>query len=320
MATARLCGRIGLRSHTNAAPGRHLDYDHPQVSAVRTFVHRCHESHNVNKLLIANFDQVWTSLYKHSKRVLFKPAEKEGKHPSQQSRSVQKMLQSIREALELEAPEEEQEPSGYKVKPIALNAQAHISPIEGWRFPRTTTTVTWADGELSSAWVTIKDGTAPDPVVKKLNEELAGILEIHSQDSKSHMWNASTMLHFLGFMSTQLRLKRMKHNLTPKDGRALIICDKATQHACAAFEALRRRWEIENCALIVHGSSSDTVKVPGGWGAAGAPNDGIHQWYHLLRQSYQKVAAGQGRYMELRSALSTLDLAVDGSVRYTLLG
>ena len=316
--THRLFNRVGLKNHANGAPGRHLDYHHPQVASVRTFVEKCQETHNVCKLLVCNFDQVWTTQYNHSKRVWHKPFEKEGEHPNQHKPSVQKMIRSIRQALELEPPDQEE--PGYTVQSVVLNAQANITPIEGWRFPRTTTTLSWADGELGSSWVTIRDGTAPEELVQQLNEELKGILEIHSQDSRTHMWNSSTMLHFLEFLSVQLRLKRMKHGLSLKDGKALVLCDKATVHARTAFEPLRKRWEVENHAIIVHGSTSDTVKVPPGWGAAGAPNDGFHQWYHLLRQSYQKVAASQGRFLELRKALSDLDLAVDGSVRYTTLG
>lgn len=319
MQTHRLCNRIGLKSHTNGAPGRHLDYHHPQVTAVRTFIEQCSESHHICKQLVCNFDQVWTCLYNHSKRVLYKPAEHEGQHPCQQKPSMKKIMQSIRQALEIESGGDSEQQEGYRAREVVLNAQANVTPIEQWRNARTTTTLSWSDGELASAWITIKDGTAPDHIVKKLNQELAGILEIHSQDSRTHMWSSSTMLHFLGFLSTQLRLKRMKLNLTPQHGRALILCDKASQHACQAFEQLRRRWEIENCAVIVHGHSSDTVKIPPGWGAVGAPNDGFHQWFHLLRQSYQKVASGQGRHLQLRNALSHLDLAIDGSVRFTWL-
>ena len=323
MQTYRLCQRVGLSSHCNGAPGRHLDFDHPQVEAVRTFVEHCHDTHGINKRLILNFDQVWTTMYSHSKRVLHKPVESLGNHPSQHKPSMNKMIHSIREALAIESGEEsppEPDQPGYTPRPVVLNAQANVSPIEGWRFPRTTTTISWSDGELAAAWITIKEGSAPDHVVKQLNSELAGLLHIHVQDSKYHMWNSSTMLHFLDFLTVQLRMKRMKENLTPKDGRALILCDKASVHACQAFEPLRRRWENENCALICHGSSLDTVKIPPGWGAAGAPNDGWHQWYHLLRQSYQKVACNQGRHMKLRQALGDLDLAVDGSVRFSLLG
>jgi len=317
LATHRLFNRVGLRSHTNGAPGKHLDYEHPQVAAVRTFVERCSETHNVCKQLVCNFDQVWTTNYNHSKRVWHKPFEKEGEHPSRQKPSVQKMMKSIRQALLLE--EDDWEEPGYIVKPVVLNAQANISPVENWRFPRTTTTLSWADGDLASAWITIRDGTAPDHVVQKLNEELEGVLHIHNQDSRTHMWSSCTMLHFLEWLSVQVRVKRMKHKLTLADGKALVLCDKATVHSCEAFEHLRQRWQIENHAIIIHGSTKDLVKVSPGWGASGAPNDGFHQWYHLLRQSYQKVASSQGRYLELRQALGQLDLAVDGSVRYSTL-
>lgn len=323
MQTYRLCNRVGLRSHSNSAPGRRLDYEHPQVAAVRTFVQQCSQSHNVCKRLILNFDQVWTTMRRHSRRVIHKPLEREGQHPSSEKPSRQRMIQSIRQALDIEAYDElgaEQTQDRYQVQPVILNAQANVSPIEGWRIPRTTCAISWADGELASAWVTVKDGAAPDDVIQKLNQELAGTIHIYSHDSRSHVWNSSTVLHFLSYLSVEIRRKRLKRNLTPADGYALVLCDKATVHACAAFESIRKRWEQENAALICHGSSSDTVKIPPGWGAAGAPNDGFHQWYHLLRQSFQKIATGQARSLELRAALTDLSIAVDGSVRYTMLG
>ena len=72
MQCSRLCSRVGLKSHTNAAPARHLDSEHPQVQAVKAFVERCGETHGIHKRLICNFDQVWTTHYEHSKRVLYK--------------------------------------------------------------------------------------------------------------------------------------------------------------------------------------------------------------------------------------------------------
>ena len=316
MRTNRLCNRVGLKSHSSRAPARHLDALHPQVEAVKAFVAKCEgPPHYINKRLIANFDQVWTTTYNHSKRVLHKPEENQGKHKEKHSVSMQRMMKSIKQALMIEASDDANDSSTYQPKPIVLDAQANVSPIEGWRYPRTTTTLSWSDGELGASWITVKEGAAPTELINELNNELTGLLFIQPQDSKSHMWNASTMLHYLKFLSTQLRLKRMKHNLTTKD-RGLIFCDKAAVHACQAFSQLRERWERENCAIICHGSTTDTVKVPPGWGATGAPNDGFHQWFHLLRQSYQKVASGQGRFMKLRAALQELSLAVDGSVRF----
>ena len=204
-----------------------------------------------------------------------------------------KMMDAIRKALNVADTgadlEDEDEPIGYQPSAPVLNAAAQISPVENWRFPRTTTTLSWSDGELGGAWVSIREGSAPDEVVKQINSDLEGILEIHVQDSKSHTWSSSTMLSYLAFLGVQLRMKRLKHNLTLKDGKALIICDKAAVHGCKTFESLRRRWETDNHAIILHGGTSDTVRVPAGWGAVGAPNDGFHQFYHLLRQAFQKV-------------------------------
>ena len=316
MQTYRLCNRIGLRSHSSRAPARHLDAQHPQVEAVKTFVAKCEgPPHYINKRLIANFDQVWTTTYNHSKRVLHKPEEDKGKHNEKHSVSMQRMMKSIKQALMIEPPDDNDDSSAYQPKRIVLDAQANVSPIEGWRDPRTTTTLSWSDGELGASWVTVKEGAAPIELINDLNKEMSGLLFIQPQDSKTHMWNASTMLHYLKFLSVQLRLKRIKHGLTTKD-RGLIFCDKAAVHACEAFSQLRERWEQENHAIICHGGTSETIRVPPGWGATGAPNDGFHQYFHLLRQSYQKVASGQGRFLKLRAALEELSLAVDGSVRF----
>lgn len=306
------------------APARHLDSSHPQVEAVKAFVARCTETHGVDRRLIANFDQVWTVNFNHSKHVIHKPEERVGDQKPKYKPSMEKMLASIRQALMLESDESDNVPDAstkkktYVPQRPVLDAQACISPIEGWRFPRTTTTLSWSDGELGSSWITVKEGSAPEEVIKKLNEEMAGLLTIHVQDSKTHMWNGSTMLDYLQFLSVQLRQKRMKHGLSTEH-RALIFCDKASVHQTQAFAQLRQRWQRENCAFLCNGSTDDIIKVPPGWGASGAPNDGFHQWYHCLRQSYQKVSVGQGRYMKLRASLDKLDLAVDGSVRFTIL-
>ena len=288
------------------------------MAAVRAFVSNCVNTHGVHHRLICNYDQVWTVTFRHSNRVRYKVAEKEGTRPSAVKPSVQNMLTSIRQALNLEPADQSED--AYSVRNPQLDAQANVSPMEGWRQPRTTTTLSWNDGELGAAWVTVKDGAAPAEVIKRLNEELKGTLEIFSQDSGSHMWTSSSMLYYLEFLSTQLRLRRQRLGLGMRDGKALIICDKATVHSSSTFEAVRERWEVENNAIILSGTSSDLVKIPGGWGAAGAPNDGFHQFFHVLRQSYQKLVGGQGRHIKLRKAIEDLELSVDGAYRHKLLG
>ena len=319
--TQRLCNRVGIKSHSSRAPARHLDSAHPQVQAVKTFVSKCEENYGIDKRLICNFDQVWTTMYEHQKRVLHKPLEHAGEMKPANKPSMQKMVDTIRKALMIQSGADASnasESKGYVPAPVILDAQANVSPIEGWRFPRTTTTLSWADGDLGASWITIKEGAASEELVQKLNKELEGLLTIHIQDSKSHMWNSSTMLHYLQCLTIQLRIKRLKHGLTTSS-KALVFCDKAAVHATTAFASLRAQWERENAAILCNGSSADYIKVPPGWGAVGAPNDGFHQFYHLLRQSFQKVSSGQARFLKLRASLDQLDLAVDGSVRFTLL-
>lgn len=315
----RTCNRIGLKSRCSQAPGRHLPYQHPQMEAMRTFIKHCGSSHGVHPQLVGNFDQVWTALYEHKKRTYYKPIDNEGSQNNHVRNKTTKMVTAIRKALGLEGDDDKHQKQSVVEPGVTLNAEARISPIEQWRFPRTTTTLSWCDGELGASWVTIKEGSAPQDLVDKLNDELKGLIEIHVQDSRSHMWTATSTLHYLRFLSVQIRLRRIKLGLQPSQGKALILSDKATQHSCTTFEQLRERWEQENGAILIHGSSSSTIKVPPGWGAAGSPNDGFHQFYHMLRKAYQRLASSQGHSLHLRKRLDELDLSVDGNIRYSKL-
>ena len=60
------------------------------------------------------------------------------------------------------------------------------------------------------------------------------------------------------------------------------------------------------------------IKLPsqGGFGAAGAPNDGIHQYFHQLRRCYMKVVVGQGNSVAMRRSLENLNLDIDGNPRF----
>ena len=295
------------------------------MNAVRLFVAEACEKHSVHAQMVANFDQVWTQLYEHKTKTWFKGKEKENKFPSSTKPSMQKIASSIRSALHLEpttdeAVAEDEASNQYKVKYVELNAQANVSPIDNWRHPRTTTTISWCDGDLSSAFITVKSGAAPEKTIDELNRQLKGSLYIHCNDSKTHMWSSTTMLYFLEHLAICIRERRMKLNLKVSESRALILMDKAAVHACTTFHNIRMRFQEEHNVLLVHGSSGDLVRIPPGWGAAGSPNDGFHQYYHLLRKAYHHLAVGQGCKLKHRRALSELPLAVDGNTRFSLLG
>lgn len=145
----------------------------------------------------------------------------------------------------------------------------------------------------------------------------AQVLHVQVHESRSHMWNSGTMLDYLSFLSTQIKKKRIQLGLTPADGKALIICDKAAVHGCQAFERARCMWEHENDALLIHGSTADRIAVPGGFGALGAPNDGWHQFFHGLRRAWLKVAAGFGGSLRVRQSLARMSIAIDGNHRFS---
>lgn len=97
-----------------------------------------------------------------------------------------------------------------------------------------------------------------------MNTELRNTLHISTRHSgPSHMWTASTLGDYLEFLAGELRRKRLKHGLTAS-ARALILMDKAPQHASATFQQLRERFERSHNCILIHGASFEYVAIPGG--------------------------------------------------------
>lgn len=139
---------------------------------------------------------------------------------------------------------------------------------------------------------------------------------IDPHDSRSHMWQASTMMKFLDHFAIELRAKRQELGLDATS-RGLLLCDKASVHHASIFEDARQRWQQQHDCLIVHGASTDLVCIPGGWGATGGPNDGWHNHWHALRRSWMRVAAGLGGCAQVRRALQDMEISIDGNPRFS---
>ena len=195
-----------------------------------------------------------------------------------------------------------------------------MNPVEALRTPRTTTTLTWSDGSMGTAFVSVVAGSIDQDTFKRLNHDLQGVIHIHEHESSSHMWNSTTMLHYLNFLTIEIRARRLALGLSLSDSKALVIADKASVHSCEVFEAVRQQWELANNAVLIHGSTYDKVAIPGGFGAAGAPNDGIHQYFHRLRRCYMRVVVGQGNSVAMRRSLENLNLDIDGNPRFKNIG
>ncbi|CAE7321695.1 unnamed protein product [Symbiodinium sp. CCMP2592] len=151
-----------------------------------------------------------------------------------------------------------------------------------------------------------------------MNAELGGMMHISSNhDSHSHMWAAETMSHYLEFLKTEIRRKRQSLQLDATH-KALVLCDAASVHSTARFAKIRKTFEKEANAILIHGKDEDGdgLHIPGGWGAAGAPNDAWHQFFHSIRRSWMRVASGSADIAALRRVLHTTELSVDGNPRF----
>ncbi|CAE7274060.1 unnamed protein product [Symbiodinium sp. CCMP2592] len=133
------------------------------------------------------------------------------------------------------------------------------------------------------------------------------------------MWAAETMSHYLEFLKTEIRRKRQSLQLDATH-KALVLCDAASVHSTARFAKIRKTFEKEANAILIHGKDEDGdgLHIPGGWGAAGAPNDAWHQFFHSIRRSWMRVASGSADIAALRRVLHTTELSVDGNPRFEL--
>ena len=127
-------------------------------------------------------------------------------------------------------------------------------------------------------------------------------------------------------------IRQRRHELSLNATAAgLIICDKCSSHQSETFYNQRQQFGREtNCAIMggdrfagMAAAAEGDARVmpmppiPGGFGAAGGPNDGFHQFYHLARKAHTKVSIGWGNSLLLRRSLDSIDLSVVGEPSYS---
>ena len=173
----------------------------------------------------------------------------------------------------------------WKDEKAELGAYGTTRCVEGWRIPRTTTTLTWRDGSMGPAFVTVSSGALSAQRVAELNAEYEGVLKIEETGRDSHMWTGETCLRFFAFLTQELRRKRISLDLDAS-ARALVICDRCGSHQSHTFRTLRKQWAMENNVEVLSGDVDSRLQVPGGFGACSAPNDAWHQFFHMLRRKY----------------------------------
>ena len=172
-AAARCCNRLGIKHQQIAKPSRHLEFSHPDMEAVRVFTKQCSDSHSIHPRLILNFDQVCSTHFEHCRNAVFKDPAKQGVRPNLASRSTNKLVEAVEEAMG-RSVRGSLEHTEYVPKPPQVNADACMNPVDYFLNCRTTTTLSWVDGEMGCAFVTAASGALPMKLVESINHELKG--------------------------------------------------------------------------------------------------------------------------------------------------
>ncbi|CAE6942344.1 unnamed protein product, partial [Symbiodinium sp. KB8] len=77
--------------------------------------------------------------------------------------------------------------------------------VNNWRVPRTTTTLSWRNGEVGRLFVTI---IASDKVTEQQLQEakaLRGFAVVERAQGPTHMWRGQTMVRYLDFLAEELK-------------------------------------------------------------------------------------------------------------------
>ena len=170
----RLCRKCGVLLTQNSKPGRHLPFHHPQMEKVRTWVNYQIASGAVNGQLLANFDQVWSLLYRPASRTLRQSSSVPGQHSKEPS--LRKIRHCIQRVMDLPLTESFEPKPSDGIRQVQGGPAGH-SPVESYRIPRTLTTLSWADGAMGRGFVTCKSDHMSEKDRNQANQ--AGQLDIN---------------------------------------------------------------------------------------------------------------------------------------------
>lgn len=167
--------------------------------------------------------------------------------PIMRSRLLRQIRHNVERSLDMEITEVDpraqlkEEPS----QPQVQGQAAASAMVQGWREPRTLTTLSFIDGFVARGYVTCKVNTIPRATIAKINREMERYLHIAEPQPKSHVWAEGSLIPYLDFLAGELRARRKALGLTGQH-RALILMDQAGAHMSRTFETIQRKWCEEN--------------------------------------------------------------------------
>ncbi|CAK8998759.1 Malate dehydrogenase 2, partial [Durusdinium trenchii] len=161
--------------------------------------------------MIANFDQVWSLLFRPAARNLMPKANVD---PDAKQRSFRHIRHCLERTLGLPYTEsfDKDKPEPVKESTITGSAAANVA-IEGWRIPRTLCTLSWADGSVGRGFITVREGCMSQADRTKANQELKRWIYVGPLQQKTHIWSGTTMQRYLSFLAEEIRERRRRLSL-----------------------------------------------------------------------------------------------------------
>ena len=197
--------------------------------------------------LICNFDQIWCTLFRPNRKVLQKSATLRNVQNDDLARSL--YMRQLRHSIEisLDLPISEPNPKDGQrkdapSKPLVQGGAASSCMVDQWRQPRTLCSLSFVDGYVAKGYVTYKDGGGISQATRaEVNQKYGKYLYVAAPQAKSHIWSETSLIHYLDFLSQEVRLRRAMLGLSAND-RCLCIMDQAGAHQSKTFEKLQKKF------------------------------------------------------------------------------
>ena len=138
-------------------------------------------------------------------------------------------------------------------------------------------------------------------MVESMNDKHRGKFKVFRTHKKGHMWDAQMFIRWLWEIAgPTYRSLRKKYGLEGVWG--MLLADAFGGYTSKSIRSELLKWSE---AFLVHILGVTWgPEVPGGWSAPGQPNDAFHQFLHLIRKAYERIAVNYKRNALLRIVFS----------------
>lgn len=235
---------------SNEKPGAHLQFGGPQLQRVRTFIQAAAQKHNIHPRLIGNFDQIWCTVFRPEKKCLQKQGSLRNipRDPLSQSLYMRQIRHNLERALDL--PLSEMDPKGShkqdsRKEPQVQGMLQASSTVDGWRNPRTLTSLSFIDGAMGRGYLTFREGGISHATRSELNNKYGKYIFIAPPQPSSHVWSEASLIHYLDFVAQEVRIRRQELGVTAS-ARALLMMDQAGAHMSRSYAQLQEKWCIQH--------------------------------------------------------------------------